>query len=382
MSSIFIQAAELRTIGRSVGVLIALCAAVAHAESLVDWGPKDLVPRSDFILIGKETSPNELQIERVLKGQFSEKRVKIAPLETFPKQFSRFSRASAPPSLDGRCVVFLSNRDGPVRIVANGVYRIRKDGKLLKYRQEMNPGWYQLQQEPAFESLAETISAIETIKKTIPSLQSAKMNAIKRAGVNELSQHLSDLREITSVGDQNVLDFIESQMASDKTRDRWFWYFLQSLPDPRVFPILKLQFDRTKSPELLSIIGRQGSPEAREFLEKVILLDSDEERKSFACYALSLLYETLEKRANRKECEKVQVTVFRLFDENPFATAEVTSHPRILGTIPHTGSIQRLEKVLSETKADQLSRIHETEKAIRDSREKIAKFKEEKPPPE
>src|SRR4051812_10541923 len=131
--------------GVPVVLALAMGVSAARAEIRPDWKPDELIPRSDVVLLGTESAPTELRVDRVLKGSWQGKQIEVPDLPAFRKEPSRWAGRKEAPTLTGQCVVFVTLRYGRPRVVANGVYRIAVGGGVLGYAQEFNPGGYELQ---------------------------------------------------------------------------------------------------------------------------------------------------------------------------------------------------------------------------------------------
>ncbi len=344
---------------------------VASAESLPQWTPADLVPRSDLVLLASQTAPNKLTVAMAIKGACPERELTIPALGEFREEFSRFGE-KAKPDLSGQVVVFLSLRDGN-SIVANGTYRITTAGQVLGYAQEMNPGPYELQPAAAYPSLDSLIDKIEIAKTASRKRQASLMEQVADAKDDAaFREALHALDEVTRLGDTNVFDFIASEMSRGGRRGRYCLNFLQNIPDPTIFPLLKAQYERTKKVTVLTVMGQQGSPAALPFLEQAVLSREGDEASSFASFAIMTLYQSLKVRGNKADCEKVENTIFRLFDERPFFQEYAMSNPHVLGVIPNTGAISRLEEIHKRVKGDRSNREYQVEHALRECRRRIA----------
>jgi hypothetical protein len=310
-------------------------------------------------------------VDKVLKGAWKGKQIEVPDLHTFRKAYSRWSREKGTPILSKQCVVFVSVRHGRPRVVANGVYRVRSDGRVLGYAQEMNPGWYQLQAKPVYAALDELLKDIETAKVKASQKQEALMKTVAIANLDDFRQKLADLERYTCVGDTKVFQFMAEQMSRNKQREEICAYFLQNVPDPAIFPLLKAQYEKTGFGYMPHVMGRQGTPIAREHLAQLVSKKGDSYRREAAFSGLAHLYEALERAGNEVECDRVRGTIFVLFDTRPTAYEHATINPQILAVIPHKGAVERLEKMLARVKGDQSNREYEIQRCLRECRAKI-----------
>lgn len=148
--------------------LLALNSGV-RAGILPDWRPKELLPSSCLVVLAKQTDAKHLTIQKVFKGSWPKQEIEVSDLHDFRRGFDHF-RALSPyiklPKLDltDEVVVFVSLKYDKPKICANGVFRLTGDGTVLGYAQEMNPGPYELQPEPVYQSLGALVGEIEAAK--------------------------------------------------------------------------------------------------------------------------------------------------------------------------------------------------------------------------
>lgn len=353
-------------------LLLGLFVSSACAESLPHWKPDQLVPRSGLVVLASQTGPAKLTIQMVFKGVAPKREIEIPALTEFSPEFSPLS-GLAKPDLTEQVVAFISLRHGN-SIIANGVYRVTEKGQLLGYAQEENPGPYRLNPEPVYESLDALVAEIDAAKQEAPKRQQSLMDQIANAKSDSAHREaLHELNEITCLGDTKVFNFIASQMARGGNRGRQCLYFLQNIPDPAIFPLLKAHYEKTRRVAVLNVIGQQGCPDAAAFLKQVVLQGGSREKREFAGFALMTLYLSLETRGKYADCKKVEKTIFDLFDKEPAFREYVKSSPRVLGVIPNLGAITRLEKLYEQVKGDRSNREFEIERVLSQCRCKIEK---------
>ena len=128
-------------------VLLLVWTLPATGEILPHYKPEQLVLYSDLVVLGKQTSPSEIQIEKVLVGNWNKTTLSVPSLANYPLTYLFLEKKV--PGLTRQIVVFVARQFGRVNVVANGVFRVTKKGPILGYFQPMNPGFYQLQAKPA-----------------------------------------------------------------------------------------------------------------------------------------------------------------------------------------------------------------------------------------
>lgn len=174
---------------------------------------------------------------------------------------------------------------------------------------------------------------------------------------------LHQLERITCVGDTHVFRFVRDLMDKGGAASASLYYFLQNIPDPAIFPLLKNYYEKTGDATVLVVIGRQGSPEAIPFLRDVAakIVVTDERSRSIlyaACGSLMSLYLSLERRGMSEGCEKAREVIFDLYDHNESFKDWANSHPEVLGQIPHEGAVSRLEGLLQRCRAHGIHKYH------------------------
>lgn len=351
--------------------LVLVASASAHGALRSHYDPDRLVPRSDLVLLGIQTSRTTLRIQRVLKGTWTGETINIPSLSTF-----HYENPPSPegketlPFVGNRCVIFVTLRDGPTSILANGIYREREDGRYVGYRQRNNPGPYVLHAEPKYENLDALLREIAKAFAQVSVQQRQLMEDIDR-GEGAFHQKLHDLEQITCVGDRNVFEFAVQRLRQGGERRQFFAYFFQRVRDPEVFSILKGEFERSGDVQLLEIIGRQGTPAAREFLENLIRTPGKQDLRERAFWAISTLYETLEEAGNEMESARVRATIFKLVDEEPIIANHAASNPQLLARISHQGAVDRLEKLLARVTGDKSNREGHVRSCLEECRRKV-----------
>ncbi len=318
-----------RTFGLAGGatLVLVLVAGAASAECLPVYKPGDMVISTDLVLIGQEVAPSILRVEKVLKGVWEPDLIEVRDLADFGKR-SSWEKAEAP-VLTGRCVVFIGLRRGEPRVVANGVYRVRADGRLLGYYQHENPGGYELELKPEFPSMAALKEVILAAKAKVPALQADLMKQIAEGG-SDLERQLHALEGGTCVGDAAVVDFVARRLSPDQVPNDPYMNFLAQLPDPYAFRALKDHYLRTKNVLVLDANGRQGVPAAREFLEEIARKGPNRDDRCAAFRALFDLHESLKIRGRTREALQVAETMFALYDEDQHVTDQTSPWPDLL----------------------------------------------------
>src|SRR5262245_28233250 len=158
----------------------------AWAENLPHYKPEELVRYSDLVVVGKQTGPDKIQVEKVLRGQWSKKEVKVAGMEEFHKGY-RILRGGIVPNISDQVVVFLKGSRQRHGVVANGFFRIVEksagfpDATVLGYSQLMNPGGYELEASPSYQSVADLEKAIQAGIRTLPAFQAKAMDEVAKA---------------------------------------------------------------------------------------------------------------------------------------------------------------------------------------------------------
>lgn len=358
-------------------VSLSLCmlfASLVYAELRPVWKPDDLVPRSSLVVLATQKDAHTLSIQMVFKGAWPEREIAVIDLPGFRQAFGRF--AGLPdPELKDELVAFISWRRGKPGVVANGVFRVTSDGKVLGYAQDINPGPYELQPTPVYPSLDELIDKVEAAKSILPKRQDELMKELSNAETDrDFRWKLYELEQLTCVGDTKVFEFVAERLGKGAPGRRCL-YFLQNIPDPAIFPLLKAHYQKTRDVNVLTVIGRQGSPDALSFLKSIIVKNGNNERGRFASYAIMSLYVSLEEHGMTEECEKVREVVFGLFDKEESFREYAAGSPQVLGVIPHSGSISRLEEALKRVKGDQSNREYEVESVLKNCRQKIEQHK-------
>jgi hypothetical protein len=348
-------------------VLLLVWTLPATGEILPHYKPEQLVLYSDLVVLGKQTSPSEIQIEKVLVGNWNKTTLSVPSLANYPLTYLFLEKKV--PGLTRQIVVFVARQFGRVNVVANGVFRVTKKGPILGYFQPMNPGFYQLQAKPAFRALPDLLEAIAKGKADLPRIQQDRMQAVAKATqIDDFALKLHELQGITHVGDARIFDLISKQMERDPERANACIYFLQNHPDPACFLLLKGLYEKSNNITLLYSIGRQGTPAARPYLERLVEKKGNEERSRFAFAGLSALYEALARNGQQKEAAKVRDSIFRLYDrDNSLADFQ----PRLLSVIPEQGAIDRLEKMLARVRGDQSNRGPEIEQVLDELRARV-----------
>jgi hypothetical protein len=354
---------------RSAWSLVAVCAfalavgtPAGRAECLPLWNPKQLTLYSDLVVLATQESATELRIEKVLAGSWQGKQIKVPRLADFRKEGG---------AVTARCVVFLKGSRGHKGVVANGVYRVQRDGSILGYTQLHNPGHYELQAEPIYTSLDALLKAVAAADAEVPRKKAAILRQIAaEQRVDLLFAHLEELRLIVRPGDREMLAFIGRQLAGAGASDEPYRRFLQNLHEPGAYLLLKQHFERTGDLSLLYSIGHQGTPAARAYLQGLVQQGPGDERRRFALEGLASLYCAVEQADDTAARVKVRETIITLYDKDPFVANHVLSRPHILGVIPHPEAIQRLEQILARVRGT--NRAYDVEQALRASRTKLA----------
>src|SRR5262249_38404481 len=151
------------------------------------------------------------------------------------------------------------------------------DASVLGYSQLMNPGGYELEANPSYQSVADLEKAIQAGIRTLPAFQAKAMDEVAKADLNHIRQKLDELMHITHVGDVKVFGFLGEQMRRGPDHANACLFFLQNHADPACHELLKKLFEKTKDLSLLHTVGRQGAPAARAYLEKLALKNADAE---------------------------------------------------------------------------------------------------------
>jgi hypothetical protein len=351
---------------------LALGAPAGRAEDLPHWKPDLLTLYADLVVLATQESATGLRIEKVLAGKWQGKQLQVPSLARFRKEPGR-GGGGQPPAVTARCVAFLKGQRGK-GVVANGVYRVQRDGSVLGYAQDHNPGGYELQAEPVYPSLDALLKAVAAAEAAVPRRKEALLRQLAAEQRFDLvKSHLDELRRIVRPDDQEVLAFVGRQLARGGENARAYSGFLQNLHEPGAYSLLKQHFERTGDLSLLYSIGHQGTPEARKFLVGLARDPSKgQERRRFALEGLASLYQAVEQADDARTRVKVREAIITLYDKDPFVAHHAAGHPRFLGVIPHPEAIQRLAQILARVRGDGTNREYEVERALRDCRRKLA----------
>jgi hypothetical protein len=276
--------------------------------------------------------------------------------------------------VNDKLVLCLAVRHGQGGVVANGAYRVARGGAVLGYRQDHNPGGYELQADPAYPSLDALLQAFDRGQAAAAKKRAVLLRAAEVADkADDFRSALHELQRATRVGDAQVLAFLRKQLAAGGDRAQAAIGFLQNLPDPAVFPILKAHFEKTDDSSLLYTIARHGNPDAGPYLEGLVRKGKGRERRTFALLALGELYGALEETGAGKALIQTRYAIFDMFDNLPFARDLIAGHPRVLGVIHHPEAVKRLEQILARVRGDGTNREFEVERVLRECRAKMGK---------
>ncbi len=349
---------------------LALAAPAGRAEILPTWKPDRLALYADLVVLATQESVTELRIEKVLAGTWKGKRITVPGLAEFRKAPGPLGGGDRPVDVTARCVVFLKGRPGK-GVVFNGVYRVQRDGSVLGYAQDHNPGGYELQREPVYPSLDALLRSVAAAEADVSRKKRALLRQLAAEPRHDLvNAHLDELLRMVRPGDQEVLAFIGRQLARGGENAQAYLGFLQNLHEPGAYRLLKQYFERTGDLSLLYTIGRQGTPEACDFL---VGLAHDkgkgQERRRFALEGLASLYEAVERAEDARARVKIRQAIITLYDTDPFVSAYVAFRPRILGVIPHPEAVQRLQQILDRVRGT--NHAYLVEQALRECRQKI-----------
>ena len=167
--------------------LLICFASSVHADMAPIYQPQQLTAQADLIILGKQTSPTQITITKVVKGQWSQQTITIPGLKKLPTIFlplfgdpSKLGRFE----LTGDVIVFLNLRHLPARVVANGVYRestLPGALSVFTYWQPMNPGGYHHDPKPKFASLRQIVQIIKDERPRIKQTQDQLFKKIQSA---------------------------------------------------------------------------------------------------------------------------------------------------------------------------------------------------------
>jgi hypothetical protein len=353
---------------------LAALAPAAHAEELPHYKPDQLALYSDVALLATEVTATELRVERVLAGKWQGKQIRVPQLAAFRKQPGPRGGGERPVQITPKCVVFLKVRGGQGGVVANGVFRVAAGGGVLGYRQDHNPGGYELQADPFYPSLPALLNAVAAAEAKVPRKKEALMRELAtEPRYDLLAGGLHELLRITRPGDAEVLQFVTRGLERGGEHAQLYRQFLQNLHVPEAYPLLKEHFERTGDASVLYSIGYQGTPAACDFLADLARREGKAERRWIALDALSRLYGVVEQAGDTRARIKVREAIITLYDAVPFLANYVAGHPRILGAITHPEAITRLEQILARVRGDGTNREYEVELVLRECRRKLAR---------
>jgi hypothetical protein len=352
---------------------LVLTATRLSAEILPHYTAEEVVLYSNLIVVGTQVSAKELRVEKVVHGEWKYKNIAVTNLPEFGEKFSwirQIRQKDKDPQLSGEVVAFLVARPGGGRIVANGLFRLTKDGRVFGYAQDINPGGYYLQPKPAYQSRKALLRAIGAGLEEAPKVRTRLMRDLALIVNPELfSERLDELAPVTR-GDQRVIAFVEEQMKRGPDFAQTGIYFLQNRRGPESFAALKARFQKTKDVGLLYNIGHQGTPAAADFLAELVKKKGEHEPRQVALHSLQFLYQEVEEDGDTDGAAKVRDTIFALYDKEPFARATAPGYPRLF-LIPHAGAVQRLEEMLGRVRGDRSNREFEIERVLGEVREKM-----------
>jgi hypothetical protein len=356
-------------------LVLALGVPPLRAETLPHYKPDQLVLYSDVVLLATEVSATELRVERVLAGKWQAKQIRVPHLAEFRKQPGPRGGDERPVNVTPKCVVFLKVRGVQGEVVANGVYRVRQEGGVLGYRQDRNPGGYELRPDPLYPSLPALLKVVEAAEAEAPRKKEALMRRIAtEPRFDLLAAGLGELLRITRPGDTEVLQFVARGLARGGEHAQLYRKFLQNLHVPETYLLLKEHFERTGDLDVLGSIGQQETPAACDFLAELVRREGQAERRQIALDALSRLYGAAEQAGDTRARVKVREAIITMYDAIPFVANYVAGYnPRILGVIPHPEAIQRLEQILARVRGDGTNREYEVERVLRECRQNLRK---------
>jgi hypothetical protein len=360
-------------------LVLTLAAPALRGEDLPHYQPDRLVLYSDVVLLATEVSAIELRVEQVLAGKWQGKQIRVPGLVAFRKQPGPLGGGERPVKVTPKCVVFLKVRGGQGGIVFNGIYRVEQNGSVLGYRQDHNPGGYELQADPFYPSLPALLKVVAAAEAEVPRKKEALMRKLAtEPQFDLLDAGLDELLRITRPGDTEVLQFVARGLARADKHSGLYCKFLQNLHVPEAYPLLKEHFERTGDLSVLYSIGYQGTPAACDFLAGLARREGKAERRWIALDALSRLYGVVEQAGDTRARVKVREAIITMYDTVPFLANYVAGHPRILGVIAHPEAIQRLEQILARVRGDGTNREYQVELVLRECRQKLARQMKER----
>jgi len=364
----------------SMAVVLFLSPVAVRAETWPVWDPAKLTRLSDLVVVGKMRSNDRIAIHEVLKGKVKAKEIAVVGLDDFVNE-SPFVPAASKVSLGTDVILFLSQRNHWVRLVANGVYRtgkVNSKGGILGYWQPMSPGRYVLKPEIQFQDLAAVKALIQAELKAIPARQAAAFSKVKAAKTSdEFRQALHELERITRIGDTDILKQIATLDVDGSTRRvHNIFSFIQNVGDTSGAVLLHKLYDKHRDVSILYALGRLGNHESLAYFES--LIDKKEVPKPlFALYGMKELYLALEAKGNQKACDMVRDSMYRHVDNDLMNL--MMSAPGLVSVIPSQGSINRLRRAYEYHAKRRSNAEYEIEMHIKKCEEKIKALRKESP---